>query len=112
MYSVSMSINIIIKDLISKDLVLRDTAQSFFKKLEMENEKDITIDFTDIRSISRSFSHEYLLQKDKSSKHISEKNIPENIEKMFNVVKRTSNKPKLITYNSMSAMSLKSLPKN
>lgn len=103
---------VMIKDVISKDLALRDTAQILFQKLEQQDKKDVTIDFADIRSISRSFAHEYLLQKEKSTKKITEVNIPQNIQKMFDIVNKTSTKPRLLEYSQASIMSLKSLQRN
>ena len=95
-----------IKDIISKDLALRDTAQSFFQSLEKNHEREITVDFSEISSISRSFAHEYTLQKEKSSKKIIETNMPENIKKMFDIVKNVTSRTKLIDVDSVPVMTL------
>jgi hypothetical protein len=105
-------VNISIKNLISKDLSLRDTAQAFFRDLQKQNDKNIMVDFTDVRSISRSFAHEYLLQKENSPKKIDEINMSEHIQRMFDIVKNADTKPRLVSYNSQSVMSLKTLQTN
>lgn len=100
-----MAILIMVKDIISKDLALRDTAQMLFSKCENIPD-DIIIDFSDVSSISRSFADEYLIQMEKSKKKIIEKNIPANIQKMFDVVKKASSRTKLIDVDSVPVMTL------
>ena len=50
----------------------------------------IYIDFSEIKSISRSFAHEYSNRKKKTTKLITEINMLENIEKMFRIVNSIS----------------------
>ena|GEM_PF-6117528 len=45
-----------------------------------------------VRSISRSFAHEYTVRKASSSKYIREINLPLNVSKMLKIV-RSSKKP-------------------
>ena len=56
------STTIMIKERISVDLALRDSVGIFFDYLESIPQKEITVDFSNIKSISRSFSHEYTIQ--------------------------------------------------
>jgi len=80
------SIKILIKEQVAVDLALRDSAVAFFKFINSLKEEHIIVDFKDIKSISRSFAHEYYTQKSRSTKNISEANVPENVRKMFEVV--------------------------
>jgi len=101
-----MSKVISIKEEVASDLALRNTVQSLFDKVNKVEEPNIEIDFSNINSISRSFAHEYLTQKQLSSKQISEINTPENVEKMFQIVKNSSTKAKLLDIDSSQVVSL------
>jgi len=79
-------ISIRIKDIVSSDLALRDSADTFFDKIELKKNRIIEIDFSDIVSISRSFAHQYIIRKNKSRKTIVEVNIPDTIVKMFRII--------------------------
>jgi len=81
-----------IKDLVSSDLVLRNSADSFFDRMESEKSSSIEIDFSDVASISRSFAHQYIIRKGKSKKSINEVNVPETILKMLKVIEMQENK--------------------
>lgn len=87
-----------IKEEVSSDLAFRESASSFFRKLEALNEKEIQIDFDGVLSISRSFAHEYTTRKTKSNKNIIEINVPDNVNKMFKVI---NNRTKLLDLDSM-----------
>jgi hypothetical protein len=86
-----------ITNIISDYLGLRYSAKQLFDYLKPLPESELTIDFTDVVFISRSFAHEYLTQKEKSKKHINEINVPKEINKMFQVVERFSQKRRLNT---------------
>ena len=101
-----MSKIISIKEEIASDLALRNTVQSLFDKVNKVEETNIEIDFSNINSMSRSFAHEYLMQKQQCSKQISEISVAENVEKMFQVVKSSSTKPKLLNVDSSQVVSL------
>ena len=101
-----MSKVISIKEEVASDLALRNTAQSLFDKVSKIEETNIEIDFSNINSISRSFAHEYIIQRQKSSKQVSESNVPENVEKMFQIVKNSSTKEKLLNVDSSQVVSL------
>lgn len=83
---------IMIKESVSVDLALRDSADAFFDSLESLPQKEIIVDFSAIKSISRSFAHEYITRKNQSKKNISETNVPENVRKMFQVVEQPKEK--------------------
>jgi hypothetical protein len=76
-----------IRKALSPDLAFRLAADRLFDYLEALDVKEITIDFTGIESISRSFAHQYTIRKENSSKIIEEMNVPSHIERMFQIVK-------------------------
>ena len=91
-----MTRTFLISDEISTDLALRNTVNSLFSKIQQSGDDECIIDFSNIRSISRTFAHEYLTQKKSANKKISETNIPITVEKMFQIVKNSTDKPRLI----------------
>lgn len=68
---------------VSPDLALRNTASGFIDQLESRPEYEVVVDFSNVRSISRSFAHEYQTRKIRSRKVITETNVPTNVSKMF-----------------------------
>ena len=83
---------ILIKEHISVDLALRNSAAAFFEYLDTLPEQEIIINFVGVKSISRSFAHEYITRKNQSKKTIIETNISENVKKMFQVVEHPRDK--------------------
>ncbi|MDO8648021.1 MAG: DUF4325 domain-containing protein [Candidatus Diapherotrites archaeon] len=92
----TLSSKIEIAKIISENLALRDLVSNFFDDLEKMKEKQITIDFKKVKSISRSFAQEYLTRKNTSKKDINEANVPENVEKMFEIINETEKRTPLI----------------
>ena len=90
---------------ISADLALRSFADRFFQYLNSLDQEKIIVDFSGIRSMSRSFAHEYCIKKRESKKMISEIKVPDNIMKMFSIVKESGRKP-LIDFNSAEITNL------
>ena len=72
--------------LLARDLALRSNAEKLFKSVNKQERREVTIDFSSVATITRSFAHEYLLQKKNTTKKIVEKNVPENVAKMFAVI--------------------------
>ncbi|MDG6223007.1 MAG: DUF4325 domain-containing protein [Candidatus Bathyarchaeota archaeon] len=87
-----LSETISIKEAVSPDLALRNSAQNFFKRIERLENNKIVVDFTDVKTITRSFADEYLNHKKSSKKEIIDVNVPENVAKMFAVVKKKPEK--------------------
>jgi anti-anti-sigma regulatory factor len=87
MSGIEQTLAIKIKDAISQDLALRDTANEFFDYIETRKNRKIAIDFSGVSSISRSFAQQYLARKQKSRKEIVDVSIPSNIRKMFELIK-------------------------
>ena len=87
---------LVLKDRVSEDLSLRNMVSNIFKAKEFQTAKEVLIDFTGIKSISRSFAHEYLQYKAKQQCEVFEVNIPSDIKKMFEIVESTKIKSELI----------------
>lgn len=89
-----------IKDALSADLALRNRADSFFDDIEKMRASEIVIDFSEVRSISRSFAHEYQLRKKASDKKITEVHIPRHVLSMFNIVNSANVKSQVVSSDS------------
>ena len=73
---------------IHKTLGMNISAKELFEEINNSPNTNIIIDFTDVFFMGRSFAQEYIYQKMKSDKNIFEENLPEDVEKMFEVVKK------------------------
>jgi len=84
------------------NLTLRGVVRHIFNLKEVKDADMVVFDFASIKSMTRSFAHEYLIHKEKfaKSKKISEINVAKEIRPTFDVAKRpfvdTSN-PKYVT---------------
>lgn len=78
---------------VASDLALRDNAIQFFDKVNKDESKNVTIDFSNVNTITLSFADEYLKRKKRSKKEITEENVPLNILKMFEIVQKESQPP-------------------
>ncbi len=89
-----------ISKILSKDLVLRDSANKLFQIIEQSPEKLVKIDFSGVSSMTMSFAHEYLslIKKMSTEKSIVESNVPINIKKLFEIVKIPISRPKLVNF--------------
>lgn len=81
-------VKINIEEIIHSNLGMNSSARNLFKELNNSPADNITIDFSNVIFMSRSFTQEYLFQKLNSHKHIIEQNVPDNVQKMFDVVKK------------------------
>lgn len=73
---------------ISSNLSFRHSADALFEYINSRNESKIVVDFSGIESITRSFAHQYVLNKIESNKQILERDIPSEIKPMFELVER------------------------
>lgn len=73
---------------IHRTLGMNITAKELFEEINSSPNPNIIIDFSGVIMIGRSFTQEYIYQKNKSDKNVYEENIPEEIQKMFDVVKK------------------------
>ena len=97
---------VLLRKIVSADLALRDSAEKLFDYIDSLSVKQVVLDFSGIRSISRSFAQEYLSRKSDSQKTLEEIKIPKNIQKMFEVVGETTSKCQLVPFASVSVKSL------
>lgn len=97
---------ILVKKFLSENLALRDLAKDFFKEVELMPTKEIVLDFKGIKSISRSFAHEYIKQKEKSKKVFNEVNMPENVQRMISIVSQADRDQGIIHTKSLKAISV------
>ena len=81
-------------DLLSPDLCLRSDADFLFDSFSKDESESIEIDFSNIETISGTFAHQYLKRRDSSSIRIIESNMPDNIRKMMEAIKRPSTSPR------------------
>lgn len=69
------------------NIITRNSMAYFFKKkINRAENKDIIIDFKGIDFISRSCAAEYLKLREETGKNLIEKNMPEEIKSMFDLV--------------------------
>ncbi len=100
------STKILMKEKISVDLALRDSAREFFELVESLPSEEVVLDFKDVRSISRSFAHEFVDRKRSSQKKVREVNVPQNVRKMFAVVEEPREKQHIFNTRVIRAVSL------
>jgi len=100
------STKIVMVEKISVDLALRDSAREFFKFIESLPSEEVLLDFRDVKSISRSFAHEFVDRKRSSQKKITEVNVPQNVRKMFVVVEEPRVKQPIFNTRMIKAVSL------
>lgn len=75
-------------EVFAENLLLRDTANTLFDTIEKAQDKKVVIDFEGVRSITGAFAHQYILRKRASRKKVIERNVPEEIQRMFEIVSR------------------------
>src|SRR4030067_2714823 len=85
MTSRTKSINV--ADMLSANLALRETAARLLLYIEGLPDSEVVLDFSEVRTISRSFAHEYCVRKRDLHRRISEANVPPDVAKMFAGVK-------------------------
>ncbi|HEX9907511.1 MAG TPA: DUF4325 domain-containing protein [Thermoplasmata archaeon] len=92
---ISRTKTINVASMLTPNLALRDTASKFVRYVEGLPNPEVILDFSDVRTITRSFAHEYCTRKRDLHKRITETNVSPDVAKMFAVVqdaraKRTS----------------------
>lgn len=81
------------RDFISTDLEIRKSAITFIEKeLEDIPSDDIRIDFSNVKSITPEFAHQYLMSKRKSKKEIHEVNLPSHVELIIKKAQKSYNR--------------------
>lgn len=84
-------LKIILEKEIGKDLGQRSKIEDIFKNIDPNTTK-VIMDFENIEFMGRSFAQEYLNQKHFASFEVIEENIPEDVEKMFDIILKLNNK--------------------
>lgn len=78
------------KDSISTHLTIGKSAKSLYEKdifnIPLE---DIRLDFTNVKTISKTFALQYLLSKHQSKKQIIEINVPSHVEQIIKIVQKS-----------------------
>ena len=84
---------IFIRDFISEDLEIKKSAAIFVEKfIEDIPSDDIIIDFSNVKSITSEFAHQYLMSKRKIKKELHEVNLPLHVESIINKAQISINK--------------------
>lgn len=97
MTTLSSEIVLQLAEFISENLAFRDSVDNLFSYIASLEETNIIIDFLGIKSITGSFAHQYIINKKRAKKHITERNIPLDVKKMFELVERRKSKPRKIS---------------
>ena len=81
---------IFIRDFISEDLKIKKSAATLVEKLiEDIPSNDIIIDFSNVKSITPEFAHQYLMSKHKIKKEIHEVNLPSYVESIISKAQKS-----------------------
>ncbi len=84
---------VFIRDFISADLDIKKSAITFVEKeVEYAPSDDIIIDFSNVKTITPEFAHQYLMSKRKIKKEIHEVNLPTHVESIINKAQKSINK--------------------
>ena len=84
-------IEIILKKEIGSDLGSRQKIDKLFKNIN-ENVSKVVMNFEGVEFMGRSFAQEYLNRKHFASFEVVEKNMSEDIKKMFEIILELNNK--------------------
>ena len=77
---------------ISQNLAFRHSADDLFNYINNLEESNIIVDFSEIKFVSGSFAHQYLINKKATPKDVTETNKTFNIIQMFELVERRNSK--------------------
>jgi thiamine kinase-like enzyme len=94
-----------IADYISQNLAFRDSADSLFNYVN-SLEKSTIIDFSGIKNITNSFAHQYMANRKKTEKIITEINISPDVKQMFELIEKRKSKPSEITTEPIEVLEL------
>jgi len=83
---ISRTKTINVASMLTPNLALRETAAKFVLYVENLPNPEVILDFSDVRTITRSFAHEYSTRKRDLHRRITETNVSPDVSKMFAVV--------------------------
>lgn len=78
-------IEIFLKKEIDSDLGSRSKIENLFNSIDSDTSK-VIMNFTGVEFMGRSFAQEYLNQKNKASFTVVESNVPDNVQKLFDII--------------------------
>ena len=84
-------LKIILEDEIGRDLGQRSKIEEIFTNIS-PNVTKVIMDFKNIEFMGRSFAQEYLNQKHFASFEVIEENVPDDVEKMFDMILKLNNR--------------------
>jgi anti-anti-sigma regulatory factor len=90
----------------SDNLAFRKNADNLFDRIDSSPSQDITLDFSKVSTVSRSFAHQYIQRKKKSNKNITEVGVKEDVKKMMEIAKANKVRHNTINFNKMKVISL------
>jgi len=94
-------VEFVIRNHLSEDLATRNRASQFFELMESSRADRVVVNFEMVQSISRSFADEYVKRKRAFRVAVSEKNVPINIQKMFEIVSAPVEKKQIINFDKL-----------
>lgn len=97
---------IIVSERIADNLVTRRAADELFDFIESAKQNTVTLNFTNVKFASRSFVHEYLINRKNAEKRIVEINMPTKVKKMFVVVRKQRDTPVHVNFSSFKSVPL------
>lgn|SRR3989338_2362539 len=80
---------VLVSELIAPDLALRSSAERLFDLVESSEFGEVVLDFKHVRSVTRSFAHEYLKRKKESAVKVVEANVSREVKAMLEFVQKS-----------------------
>ena len=80
-------IEIFLEKEIDSDLGSRNKIEELYKNISSDVSK-VVMNFTGVKFMGRSFAQEYLNQKNKASFEVVEVNVPDDVQRLFDVILR------------------------
>ncbi|OYT28656.1 hypothetical protein B6U98_04325 [Thermoplasmatales archaeon ex4572_165] len=98
-----------VKDILSEYLVFRDSVSDLFHQINKANKNQVVLDFSQVKSISRSFAQEYLQQRKQQSITMTEINMGSQVKKMFHSVKTAHKRSTMLSFDDTKEISIHDL---
>jgi hypothetical protein len=95
-----------VSQVVGPDLATRNGCDNLFKQIQQIQDVKVTLDFSGISSISRSFAHEYFVKKNMSIKTVSETHVPLSVKQMLEFVKKKPSKKKPVESNKLKSVTI------
>lgn len=90
----------------SEDLALRHAAARLFERVDGMSASKVIMDFEGVKTITRSFAHEYLQRKKASKKHVEEMNVPPDVQRMLEIVLAAQHDKKRVDLGAVTVTTL------